>query len=156
MSRPDKWLAACRVCPHPTWYTSDMSEYVSVSIPEAIAHRARQLARIRRRPLDTVIAEVLDGALPPEASVELVDEDEAAVIREMQAYVSLHPGLRESYPGQHVAILDGRLVDRDTDPEALYRRIVSRYPERFVWLTKIEDEPVATLNFRSPRIVAGS
>jgi hypothetical protein len=133
-----------------------MSEYVSVSIPEALAHRARQLAHIRRRPLDIIIAEVLDEALPPGGSVERVDEDEAAIIREMQAYVTLHPGLRESYLGQHVAILDGHLVDHDIDPEALYRRIVSRYPERFVWLTKVEDEPVATLNFRSPRIVAGS
>ena len=132
-----------------------MSEYVSISIPESLASRARQLARLRRRPLDAVIAEVLDEALPPGGTPEPADDEDAAVIREMEAYTAFHPILRESYPGQHVAILDGHLVDHDHDPEALYRRIIARYPDRFVWLTKVEDEPLAMLHFRSPRFVPG-
>ena len=131
-----------------------MTDYVTVSIPEALLNRARTLARARRRPVDAVIAELLDGALPaaeqpPSSEVA----EEAAVRREMEAYVALHPALKVDYYGQHVAILDGRLVDHDADPAALYQRIVARYPDRFVWLTAVEDEPLTTLVFRSPRIV---
>ena len=138
------------------WYKSIMSEYVSISIPESLVRRARELARIRRRPLDAVIAEVPDEALPPgRSSAELADDEDAAVARAMEAYAMLHPTLRESYSGQYVAILDGRLVDHDPNQEALYRRIVARHPDRFVWLTRVEEEPLATLNFRSPRLVPG-
>ena len=130
-----------------------MSEYVTVSIPEALLNRARKLARARRRPVDALIAELLDGALPPadEPASSEVSED-AAVRREMEAYVALHPTLKSDYYGQHVAILDGRLLDHDYDPAALYQRVSARYPDRFVWLTVVEDEPLTTLAFRSPRI----
>ena len=66
-----------------------MSEYVSVSIPEALARRARELARERRRSLDTVIAEVLDEALPPGETPEPADGEDEVVLREMQAYTCL-------------------------------------------------------------------
>jgi len=134
-----------------------MSEYVSVTIPESLARRARELARIRRRPLEAVIAEVLDEALPPPSpTLEADDREDAAAVREMEAYSALYPTLRETHLGQHVAVLDGQLVDHDSSPEALYQRIVTRYPDRFVWLAKVEDEPLATLHFRSPRLVSHS
>ena len=131
-----------------------MAEYVTVSIPEALVHRARKLARVRRRPVDTVIAELLDEALPPAEEAAIPSEaDEAAITREMEAYVALHPSLKANYLGQYVAILDGQLVDHDGDPSALYQRIVARYGDRFVWLTAVEEEALTTLVFRSPRIV---
>lgn len=133
-----------------------MSEYVTVSIPEALLKRARKLARTRRRPVDAVIAELLDGALPPGDDPFPAGHEEAAVAREMEAYVALHPALVSDYIGQYVAILDGRLIDHDADPAALYQRINTRYPDRFVWLTRVEDEPLTTLAFRSPRIVPQS
>jgi len=78
------------------------------------------------------------------------------VMREMEAYITLHPALKAAYMGQHVAILDGQLIDHDSDPAALYERIAARYPDRFVWLTAVEEKPLATLRFRSPRIVSPS
>lgn len=130
-----------------------MAEHVTVSIPEAIVHRARKLARVRRRPVDAVIAELLDEVLPPavEATIAPKSED-AAITREMEAYIALHPSLKADYFRQHVAILDGQLVDHDADPTALYQRIVTRYGDRFVWMTAVEEEPLTTLVFRSPRI----
>jgi hypothetical protein len=130
-----------------------MTEYVTVSIPEALHHRARKLARSRRRPVDVVIAELLDESLPPVEAPSLDTDDDAAVTREMEAYLALHPALKADHLGQHVAILDGRLVDFDSDPVALYQRIADRYPNRFVWLTVVEEEPLTILTFRSPRIV---
>ncbi len=134
-----------------------MAEYVTVSIPEALVHRARKLARVRHRPVDTVIAELLDEALPPAEEATIPSEaDEAAITREMEAYVALHPSLKADYFGQHVAILDGQLIDHDADPAALYQRIVARYGERFVWMAAVEEEPLTTLVFRSPRILPQS
>ena len=128
-----------------------MSEYVTVSIPEALLNRARKLARARRRPVDALIAELLDGALPPGDELSSAEAaEEADVRREMEAYVALHPTLKADYFGQHVAILDGRLIDHD--PATLYQRVTARYPKRFVWLTAVEEEPLTTLEFRSPRI----
>lgn len=132
-----------------------MSEYVTVTIPEALLRRAKKLARVRRRPVDVVIAELLDRALPDEASSVANAEDEA-VMREMEAYIALHPALKANYMGQHVAILDGQLIDHDSDPAALYGRIAARYPDRFVWLAAVEEEPLATVKFRSPRIAPQS
>jgi hypothetical protein len=130
-----------------------MAEYVTVSIPEALVHRARKLARVPRRPVDAVIAKLLDEALPPAEAAVFTEAEDVAVMREMEAYVALHPSLKADYFGQHVAILDGQLIDHDADPATLYQRIVARYGDRFVWLTAVEEEPLTTLVFRSPRIV---
>ena len=129
-----------------------MSDYVTVSIPESLYRRARALARARQRPLDAVIAEVFEQGLP----AELVEDDDPAVRREMQAYLSLHPDLKATHLGQYVAILDGQLIDNDQDMATLYGRIYDRYPDRFVWLTLVEDDPLPTLHFRSPRFASAT
>lgn len=129
-----------------------MSDYVTVSIPKSLYRRARELAQARQRPLDAVIAEVFEQGLPAEAS----EDDDPAVRREMQAYLALHSDLRTTHLGQYVAILDGQLIDHDQDMATLYGRIYDRYPDRFVWLTLVEDEPLPTLHFRSPRFVSAT
>ncbi|MCI0399155.1 MAG: hypothetical protein L0322_30060 [Chloroflexi bacterium] len=48
-----------------------MAEQVSVSIPQPIYRRARKLARLRNRPVDDVLIEVLDQALPPDDKPEV-------------------------------------------------------------------------------------
>ena len=96
-----------------------MAEQVSITIPQPIYRRVRELARLRNRTVDDVLVEVLDQALPPDAMPDVADED-AAVEREMQAYIALHPMLKEKYLGQHVAIYNGQLIDVDKDYGALY------------------------------------
>ncbi len=131
-----------------------MAEFATVTIPEALLGRAKKLARARRRPVDVVIAELLDEALPPDEQLPTaLTDDEAATRREMEAYIMLHPALQADFMGQHVAILDGRLIDHDPNPASLYERIAARYPDRFVWMTAVEEEPLTTLVFRSPRIM---
>lgn len=126
-----------------------MSEYVSVSIPESLARQARLLAQKRQRSLDSVISELLDSALPP---AEQPRESDTAILREMEAYTRLHQELRKTHLGKYVAILDGALIDADTDAATLYERIDRRHPDRFVWITLVEEEPLAEIRFRSPRI----
>jgi predicted transcriptional regulator len=129
-----------------------MPNYVTISIPEPLYRRARELARAWQRPLDAVIAEALEQSLP----LESTGSEEAAVQREMQAYLALHTGLKATYLGQYVAVLDGQLIDHDQDMATLYGRINERFPDRFVWLTLVEDEALPTLNFRSPRFVSAT
>ena len=129
-----------------------MAEQVSISIPQPIYRRVRELARLRNRPVDDVLIEVLDQALPRDDKPDVAEED-AAVEREMQAYISLHPMLKEKYLGQHVAIYNGQLIDVGEDFGALYRRIDAQYPDEFVWLATVEEEAMPTLVFRSPRLL---
>ena len=129
-----------------------MAEQVSITIPQPIYRRVRELARLRNRPVDDVLIEVLDQALPPDDKPDIAKED-AAVEREMQAYIALHPMLKEKYLGQHVAIYNGQLIDVDEDYGALYQRIDAQYPDEFVWLATVEEEAMPTLVFRSPRLL---
>lgn len=128
-----------------------MAEQINISIPQTLYRRVRELARARKQPVDDVLVEVLDQALPPDDESEITDE-EVAVEREMQAYIALHPMLKEKYLGQHVAIFGGQLVDADEDYGALYERIDVQYPDQFVWLATVEEEAMPTLVFRSPRL----
>jgi hypothetical protein len=61
--------------------------------------------------------------------------------------------LNAQYAGGYVAIYNGQLVDHDTDYGALFERIDDRYPDTFVWLTRVGDESMGTIRFRSPRFV---
>jgi hypothetical protein len=128
-----------------------MAEQISISIPQTLYRRVRVLARTRKRPVDDVLAEVLDQALPPDDKPAISDED-TAVEREMHAYITLHPMLKEKYMGQHVAIFGGKLIDVDENYGALYERIDNQYPDQFVWLATVEEDPMPTLFFRSPRL----
>jgi hypothetical protein len=127
-----------------------MTEQVTISIPQPLYQRARELARVRNQPVGDLLVEVLDEALPPDAELEVADTD---VEREMRAYIALHPMLKKKYLGQHVAIFGGQLIDVDKDYGALYNRIDAQYPDVFVWLATVEKEPMPTLVFRSPRYV---
>jgi hypothetical protein len=82
----------------------------------------------------------------------MAEQIDVAVEREMQAYIALHPQLKDKYLGQHVAIYGGKLIDTDRDYMALYKRIEIRYPREFVWLTTVQEEAMPTLIFRSPRL----
>ncbi|MEI2698768.1 MAG: hypothetical protein V9E94_10635 [Microthrixaceae bacterium] len=77
----------------------------------------------------------------------LPDEDDdaewqQAMIREEIAYRQLHPTLYPKYEGRNVAILEGQLVDYDTDSVALYQRIRQKYPGKFVLMTPVRAEAV--------------
>jgi hypothetical protein len=95
------------------------------------------------------------GEAPAETKEEFVDwsEPDPAVDREMQAYIAMHPSLKEQYFGKHVAVYQGKLIDFDDDPAALVSRIEAQYPDEFVWITQVGPEPIQTLVFRSPRFV---
>jgi hypothetical protein len=132
-----------------------MTVTVTLKLDDAIWQRASHLAQQQQQAVADVLVEWLAETLPAPANGEAApagDSIDAAVAREMQTYIALHPQIKAQYRGAYVAILDGKLIDHDADYDALFDRIDARYPDIFVWLTQVEDEPIKTLVFRSPRI----
>ena len=131
-----------------------MTEYVTVPLTEQIYKRVSQLAKARQQNIGEAIAEYLADTLPAADVGGVVRaEYDPAVEREKEAYLQLYPELKGKYKGRYVAIHEGKLVDHDEDYGALFERIDDRYPDEFVWLACVEDEPIGTLVFRSPRFV---
>ncbi len=130
-----------------------MFQQITVSIPQKLYRRVRDLARALNQPVDDVLVEVLEHAIPAEKSVPS-NQEEDPMEREMQAFIQMHPMLKEKHLGQHVAILNGQLIDVDQDYGALYERIDAQYPDQLVWMARVDDEPMPTLVFRSPRLEA--
>ncbi len=132
-----------------------MTEQVMVPIPKTLYRRVKQLAGRQNQDVDEVLANALTEALAVEEETNetIWAEPDDAVEREMQAYIAMHPVLKQKYLGRHVAIYHGRLIDQDDNMDALYARIDRQYPDDFVWLTTVGETALRTLEFRSPRLV---
>jgi hypothetical protein len=127
-----------------------------LQLPDNLYQRTRRFANLHQQNMDEAIYSLLEQALAAgEAEEEIIDwsEPDPAVDREMQAYIAMHPMLKEQYFGKHVAIYHGELIDYDDDPAALLSRIDAQHPDEFVWVTQVGPEPIQTLVFRSPRIL---
>jgi len=133
-----------------------MQKPLTLTLSDNISERVQKLAEQRREDMIAVVERILDEALPEsfddQAWIDLAEPD-AAADQEMQAYIELHPKLKEDFLGQYVAIYQGKMIDHDMDRRALYTRIVARHPNQFVWLSKVEEEPIETFVVRSPRFV---
>ena len=129
-----------------------MTEYVKVPLSEQTYRQLVHWARLRQQDIGEAIADYLadnfdveNGPVVPPA------EPDPDVEREKKAFIRLHPQLKEKYAGQYVAIYQEQLIDHASDYGDLVKRIDARYPDQFVWLAQVEDEPMSVLTFRSPR-----
>lgn len=130
-----------------------MTQYVNVPLPKKMYRRLKRWAETRQQDLGDAIADYLTDTLPDEGAVIVPPaKTDPEVDREKAAYLKLYPTLKKKYAGQYVAIYGGQMVDHDKDYGALFERIDDRYPDSFVWLTRVEDEPISPLVFRSPRL----
>ena len=101
-----------------------------------------------------MIAEYLDNSLLSLDELTIPPaEPDSTVERERAAYLRLYPQLQQTHPGHYVAIYGERLVDSDADESALFACIDDKYPDEFVWLTRIETTPEKEIKLRSPRFV---
>lgn len=126
---------------------------VTVPLTEHTYKRVKRWADFRQQEIGEAIADYLTNTLPePETFVVPPSEPDSAVQREKEAYIRLHPQLKETHFNKYVAIYDGELVDEDDDYGALFERIDAAYPDEFVWMTKVEEEPIKTLHVRSFRV----
>ena len=110
-----------------------MSDQISITLSNNLSERVRHLAQQRHEDNITVVEQILNEALPTDNQdatwLELSEPDEA-VDREMRAYIALHPQLKQTYFGKHVAIYHGQLIDHDDNFDVLYDRVDQAYPKR--------------------------
>lgn len=78
--------------------------------------------------------------------------DRAKIHAETEAFWAMYPQLLERYPGQYVAVHEGKVVDSGPDLGTLYQRVRECYGDTAVLLTQVTSEPVRELVFRSPRL----
>jgi hypothetical protein len=121
-------------------------------IPDSLVKRAQRLAKRQERLVDDVVAEALRRGLPllEESAVPLEWE------REFAAFQQMYSTWREQYADQYVAVYGGQLVDHDTSFEVLLGRISALYPDEFVLIRPIRQEPEIVYEHRSVRWVTSS
>lgn len=129
-----------------------MRTEVTLSIPDELYQRAKRIAQSSQRGVAEVLAESIVLVDNRDEVLDLSEFDEA-LEREKMAYIAMHPMLWEKYPGQHVAIHNEELVDHDSDLDALWERIDARYPDEFVWVATVKEQPIEILRNPSFRLV---
>lgn len=127
-----------------------MAELISISIPQPLYHRVRQLALAGKRPLDDVLESAIQLA---EAEFVPVNDADRLMSQEEAAYQLMHTELLANHAGEYVAIHQGRLIDCDRDETALLRRLDADYPNDIVLMKQVRPLPEPELRFRSPRFV---
>jgi len=80
----------------------------------------------------------------------LREQQWAKLNREILAYETLHPELKQKYLGQWIAIHDQELIDYDSDRIALYRRIRSKYGRTAVLLRQVREQPHEEIWLHTP------
>ena len=131
-----------------------MTRYIQVPLSDQHYRQLQEWANGRQLEIGEAVAEYLVEN-PPDSQEWVIppSEDDAQLEAEKQSYLHLYPQLKEQFLGQYVAIYQGQLVDHDTDYAALFERIDDRFPDEFVWLTQVQDEPIGTIALRSPRFI---
>jgi len=98
------------------------------------------------------------GIQPPEQILEsavrtYLDEIERQAIRaETQAFWTMHQELRQTYPGQHVALYQGQVVDHDRDPARLAKRVRQRFGSSPVLIAPVKPGPRRDLRWLGGRV----
>ena len=125
-----------------------MANQMSVTIPQTVYERAKQLADSRHQAVAELFADALELIEAASSS------DQAKLMaQEEEAYRNMHHRLMISYSGEYVAIYRGELVDHDPDELTLLHRLDKNYPHDVVLMRKVLPIPEPELRFRSPRLV---
>jgi len=80
----------------------------------------------------------------------LRERQRAKLDSEIAAYEAMHSELVQKYFGQWVAIHEQKLIDRDRDRQALYRRIRAKYGKMSILLRQVMATPVEEIWIRTP------
>lgn len=133
-----------------------MATKVTVELPDNIYQRAQEFARLHQQKVEEAIPALIEQGLAAGGTeAEIIDRTKPnpVVQRERDAYFKLHPQLKEQYLGKYVAIYQGKMIDHDDEPAALFGRVQKQHPNEFVLVTQVHQEPIRTIVVRSPRIV---
>lgn len=109
-----------------------------------LVQQIEELAETLQRPAE----QVLENAV--EAYLDLLDRE--AIQAEPQAFWAMHDVLVQSYPGEHVAIRQGEVVDHDADLIGLEKRIRLRFGNAAVLIAPVNPALPRELAWRGGRL----
>ncbi|HRN67877.1 MAG TPA: DUF5678 domain-containing protein [Promineifilum sp.] len=84
----------------------------------------------------------------------LRDQRHLFLMKEMDRFRSLHPGLRAQYEGTYIAMRDGHVLDHDVDGNQLYARVRERLGDTPVLIVEVTDQPEQLFTRTSQRIAS--
>ncbi len=122
-----------------------MSSGMTLTIPQQLYERVQRIAQRQQRNVDEIAREALEQVVS-HWEVPSVNQKKE---REKEAFRQLHAALLEKYAGEYVAIHGGKLVDHDVDRAALFARIEQKYPDQFVLLRPVRQNPEIVYRHRS-------
>ncbi len=128
-----------------------MSVQVTLTLSDDVYKQAAAFAQSTNQDVAEMLAESIVLDWPPLPD----DEEHRAMAREEAAYRIMYAEFSAKYPGQYVAIYQGKLIDRDPDLEAICDRIDEKYSNAVVLIRAVQPSPDEVLNFRSPRLIYG-
>ena len=124
-----------------------MSSNTSLTIPDALYERVQRIAENQQRDATAVVTEILEQGLPlVESSLPPPERK-----REIEAFHRLHPTLLEKFTGEYVAVFEEEVVDHDVDLAALLQRIDKRFPNDFVLIRPVRQDPEIVYEHRAVR-----
>lgn len=80
----------------------------------------------------------------------LRERQRAKLDKEILAYETMHPELKQNHFGQWVAIHNQHLVDYDPDRLALYQRVRAKYGKTSVLIRQVAASPIEEVWIRTP------
>lgn len=122
----------------------------SISLPTSLYEQAQRRAQRHQQTVDEYVAALVSQAVAGHEVLPLGEED--VLDKEARAWQILHPRLKEQYLGQYVALYQGKVIDVDSDPLALNRRIRQKYPAQPIWISQVRAEPFREIHMRHPRL----
>lgn len=125
-----------------------MSTQILLTVPDNVYNHAEKIAAKMQRDVSDLLLEAIVRSFSPFP----IDPRREAMNREIAAYKALHPQLVKSHLDQYVAITKGKLVDSDTDPVALLKRIRQNFPHQVVLRRKVEMNDTPEMRINHPRI----
>lgn len=118
------------------------------NVPERLVRQVKVKAAREGTTMTAVVIDALRRSLESGAETPAPPEDE---LREsMEWYEDNRETLLESYREEYVAIVDGGIVDHDTDFESLATRVFDRFGQRPIFMPRVTEGPERA-RFRSPR-----
>lgn len=128
-----------------------MAEQITITVSSKVYQKIAEQAQRKKQPVDALVHDVVANAFVEQR--DAVDPARVKMLAEVAAYHAMHAQLIESHLGQYVAIFQGELVDADSDKEALFERVLTRFPNEVVMQRQVQQEAEPDLIFRSPRFI---
>ena len=129
-----------------------MGQQVTFTIPKKTLTKMQQMAEVKNKPLDDVLAEAVETLESMTVPDNGQSQRRTAMLKEEAAFRRLHPQLLTEFPEQYVAIFQGNVVDHDPDQGQLILRKRQNYPEQVVLIAQVLAEPEEVYYSRSPRL----